>query len=84
MIWSVLEHGSSSVKLSVYQDLLDKAARLLPTGKSGVSSQPRLWRSSIDELSAQHIKVGIPDSPEAQMSVLWPSVWLANEVVMIN
>jgi len=28
----VLEHGSSSVKFIVYQDLLDKAARLLPEG----------------------------------------------------
>ena len=32
LIWRVLEHGSSSVKFIVYQDLLDKAARLLPSG----------------------------------------------------
>ena len=31
MTWRVLEHGSSSVKFIVYQDLLDKAARLLPS-----------------------------------------------------
>jgi hypothetical protein len=32
VIWRVLEHGSSSVKFMVYQDLLHKAARLLPSG----------------------------------------------------
>lgn len=32
VIWRVLEHGSSSVKFIVTQDLLDKAARLLPEG----------------------------------------------------
>ena len=32
IIWRVLAHGSSSVKFMVYQDLLDKAARLLPPG----------------------------------------------------
>lgn len=36
VIWRVLEHGSSSVKLSVYQDLLDKAARWLPAGRKVV------------------------------------------------
>jgi hypothetical protein len=32
VIWRVIEHGSSSVKFLVYQDLLDQAARLLPQG----------------------------------------------------
>jgi hypothetical protein len=32
IIWRVLEHGSSSVKFIVYQDLLAKASRLLPVG----------------------------------------------------
>ena len=32
VIWRVLEHGSSSVKFMVDQDLLHKAARLLPSG----------------------------------------------------
>lgn len=31
VIWRVLEHGSSSVKFLVYQDLLNKADRLLPS-----------------------------------------------------
>ena len=31
VIWRVLEHGSSSVKFVVYQDLLNKAARRLPS-----------------------------------------------------
>jgi hypothetical protein len=30
--WRVLEHGSSSVKFRVYQDLLDKASCLMPSG----------------------------------------------------
>jgi len=34
---AVLEHGSSSVKFIVYQDLLDKAARLLPEGAKSFS-----------------------------------------------
>jgi len=33
VIWRVLEHRSSSVKLEVYQDLLQKAARFMPAGK---------------------------------------------------
>jgi hypothetical protein len=32
MIWRVLDHGSSSVKFIVYQDLLDKACSVLPVG----------------------------------------------------
>ena len=32
LIWRVFAHGSSSVKFIVYQDLLDKATRLLPVG----------------------------------------------------
>lgn len=32
VIWRVLEHGSSSVKFILYQDLLAKASRLLPVG----------------------------------------------------
>jgi hypothetical protein len=32
VLCKVLEHGSSSVKFVVYQDVLDKAARLLPSG----------------------------------------------------
>ena len=36
VIWRVLEHGSSSVKFLVYQDLLEKAARLMPSGKKVV------------------------------------------------
>jgi len=32
IIWRVVEHGSSSVKFIVYQDLLNKASRLLPVG----------------------------------------------------
>jgi hypothetical protein len=32
VIWGVLEHGSSSVKFIVYQDLLSKASRLLAVG----------------------------------------------------
>lgn len=30
VVWRVLEHGSSSIAYSVYQDLLDQAATLLP------------------------------------------------------
>jgi hypothetical protein len=33
VIWRVVEHRSSSVKFAVYQDLLEKAARFMPTGK---------------------------------------------------
>jgi hypothetical protein len=36
VIWRVLEHGSSSVKLAVYQDLLAKASGFMPLGKKGV------------------------------------------------
>jgi hypothetical protein len=36
VIWRVLEHGSSSVKLAVYQDLLKKAAGFMPPGKKVV------------------------------------------------
>jgi hypothetical protein len=32
ILWRVLKHGSSRVKFSIYQDLLDKAAYLLPSG----------------------------------------------------
>jgi hypothetical protein len=32
LIWQVVEHSSSSVAYEVYQDLLDKAAELLPLG----------------------------------------------------
>jgi hypothetical protein len=38
VIWRVLEHGSSSVKFIVYQDLLAKASRLLPVGFKGCFS----------------------------------------------
>jgi hypothetical protein len=36
VVWRVLAHGSSSVKLMVYQDLLEKATRLIPPGKKVV------------------------------------------------
>jgi hypothetical protein len=36
VIWRVLEHGSSSVKLAVYQDLLKKASGFMPSGKKVV------------------------------------------------
>lgn len=32
LVWQVVEHSSSSVAYEVYQDLLDKAAELLPLG----------------------------------------------------
>jgi hypothetical protein len=32
LVWKVLEHNSSSVAYSVYKDLLDEAAKLLPLG----------------------------------------------------
>lgn len=32
LLWRVLRHGSSSVRFEVYQDLLKRAARLIPSG----------------------------------------------------
>lgn len=34
LLWRVLRHGSSSVRFEVYQDLLKRAARLIPSGVS--------------------------------------------------
>jgi hypothetical protein len=34
VVWRVLRHGSSSVRLSVYQGMLKRAARLMPSGIS--------------------------------------------------
>lgn len=47
------EHGSSSVKFIVYQDLLDKAARLLPSGVKVVFLADRGF---VDHQLLRHIR----------------------------
>lgn len=74
MIWRVLEHGSSSVKFIVYQDLLDKAARLLPSGVKVVFLADRGF---VDHQLLRHLRyyLELALSHPPQVQLLGVAIW---------
>lgn len=65
LVWRVIRHRSSSVQFKVYQAMLKRATKLLPTGVTGLfSSRPRQCLSATDALFARPIALELPHSDQ--------------------